>query len=449
MGPGVTERPQPTILVSWPNAPLTESLVRKSLADLGISNSIVPVLPSPPLPPRLIQWAAYDCIDHSLTASHSNLVLSSSYTIRKALIRKHFLARCIQSYLAKRPESSLVKTVPRTWDIDISHADELDEMWSDELWDLGNQLDADDSKSWYILKPGMADRGMGIRLFNSKDSLYEIFQEFEGDSDDEQVEDTDTSVMTSQLRHFVIQEYLSAPLLLDPNEIPLTREVLKPARDLRGYKFHLRTYVVASSAVTVFMYERILALFSAEPYQSPTRSDNDSGVSLTPHLTNTSLQTHRGEEGVHLFDELTGCHILSGDEKLGNFVLSTLGINEIKRQIADTLSETFRAALEQPVYFQPSPNAFELYGIDFLVSHEPAGFQVKLLEINSEPAIELTGPRLTWILEDLFKAMGIVCIQPFVGGTSQGAGIATWEVGEIHHNLRKCLDVEVRGSGGW
>ncbi|KIK94873.1 hypothetical protein PAXRUDRAFT_141986 [Paxillus rubicundulus Ve08.2h10] len=445
MGPD-TEHPQPTVLVSWPSAPLTESLVRKSLADLGLSNAIVPALPSPPLPPKLIQWATYDCIDHSLTASHSNIVLSSSYTIRKALIRKHFLARCIQSYLVKRSESSLAKAVPRTWDIDISHADELDEMWSDELWDLGNQLvDPGDSKSWYILKPGMADRGMGIRLFDSKDSLYNIFQEFEGDSDDEQVEDTGTSVMTSQLRHFVIQEYLSTPLLLDPNEISPTREVLKPSCDLRGYKFHLRTYVVASSAVTVFMYEHILALFSAEPYRSPTRSSNDSEVFLTPHLTNTSLQTHRGEDGVRLFDELNGCHILSGDQNSGSFVLDTLAIAEVKRQIAGALSETFRAALEQP----PSPNAFELYGVDFLVSHEPGAFQVKLLEINSEPAIELTGPRLTWILDELFKAIGVVCIQPFVGGASRGASIASWKVGEIRHNLRKCLDVKVHGSGGW
>ncbi|KAF9240930.1 tubulin-tyrosine ligase family-domain-containing protein [Melanogaster broomeanus] len=399
MGPDTdSHSSQTTTLVSWPGAPLTESL--------------------------LIQWATYDSIDHSLTSSDSNLVLSSSYTIRKALIRKHFLARCIQSYLVKHPESSLANAVPRTWDIDVPYLDELDEMWGDELWDLGNELDADGSKNWYILKPGMADRGMGIRLFDSRHSLWKVFQEFEEDSDDEQIEDTPgSSVMASQLRHFVIQEYVSTPLLVDPNEIPLTGE------------FHLRTYVVAAGAVTVFMYERILALFSAEPYQSPTRSDNDSEVSLIPHLTNTSLQTHRGEEGVRLFDELTGCHILSGIGRSGNAVLDSLGIAEIKRQMADTLSETFRAALEQPVHFQPLPNAFELYGVDFLVSHEPAGFQVKLLEINSEPAIELTGPRLTWILEDLFKAMGI--------------GRRDRSQREIHHHLRKCLEVKVRGSGGW
>ena len=87
--------------------------------------------------------------------------------------------------------------------MEISYADELDEMWGDELWDLGVELD--DPKKWWILKPGMADRGMGIRLFNSKAALQRIFEEFEGDSDDEGAEANATAVMTSQLRYFVIQ----------------------------------------------------------------------------------------------------------------------------------------------------------------------------------------------------------------------------------------------------
>jgi tubulin--tyrosine ligase len=57
----------------------------------------------------------------------------------------------------------------------------------------------------------MADRGMGIRLFTSKDGLQHIFEEFEGDLDSEDetdgtVEiDSNTTVITSQLRHFVVQ----------------------------------------------------------------------------------------------------------------------------------------------------------------------------------------------------------------------------------------------------
>jgi hypothetical protein len=105
--------------------------------------------------------------------------------------------------LTKHDWSLLKKAIPKTWDLEISYADELDEMWGDELWDLGDELD--DTDKWWILKPGMADRGMGIRLFNSKATLQRIFEEFEGNSDDEETEADETAVMISQLRHFVIQ----------------------------------------------------------------------------------------------------------------------------------------------------------------------------------------------------------------------------------------------------
>lgn len=80
-----------------------------------------------------------------------------------------------------------------------------------------------------------------------------------------------------------------------------------------------------------------------------------------------------------------------------------------------------------------------------------AQFQAKLLEVNAEPAIELTGPRLTWILQDLFNAIGEVCVRPFVFG-KQGkvdGGEEEWKVGQTRLHLRKCLASEVRGMGGW
>ena len=62
--------------------------------------------------------------------------------------------------------------------------------------------------------------------------------------------------------------------------------------------------------------------------------------------------------------------------------------------------------------------------MDFLVQHNSTAgsqpFLVKLLEINAEPAIELTGPRLAWILEDLFVAIGKQCVQPFLDGWREG-----------------------------
>jgi len=93
-----------------------------------------------------------------------------------------------------------------------------------------------------------------------------------------------------------------------------------------------------------------------------------------------------------------------------------------------------------------------MYGVDFLVSHsagspsEELKFQVKLLEINAEPAIELTGPRLTWILEDLFCSIAKVAIEPFVAGEIKEVG---WQTGQIRHFLQKCMDTEVRGAASW
>ncbi|EMD41782.1 hypothetical protein CERSUDRAFT_147092 [Gelatoporia subvermispora B] len=500
-----------TALVTWPGAPLTDSLVRKSLASLHPSPKVVTSLSEElrKSPGNLLQWANYDSMEHELTLAPppSSKVLSSSYTIRKALIRKHYLSRCIHNYLTKHPDSPLSDAAPKTWELELSFADELDEMWSDDLWDLGQELDSGSDK-WWLLKPGMTDRGMGIRLFRTKDQLASIFESFEQDDseEDEEGDDqgNDTSIATSQIRHFVIQEYLSKSLLLDPAEVPLDEQPKPPLQDLRGHKFHLRVYCVASGALTIYMYTRMLALFSGTPYVAPTAGEEgtenvDVNADLAGYLTNTSQQKEHGEASVRLFDELIGCHILPPhqpgrpDEASASkspqprpsramgvaldaeavrasrkhetekrsqaqeeSILTAADVEDIKNQIAEVLGETFKAALEMSVHFQPLPNAFEFYGIDLIVSHSeapsPRKFQVHLLEVNSEPAIELTGPRLTWILEDVFRAMGKVCVEPFFSksnSTDTETAVDAWEVGQTRHELRKCLDVQVRGSRGW
>lgn len=138
--------------------------------------------------------------------------------------------------MSKQPQSYLVKhsgSVPQTWAIDLSWADELDELWTDELYELAELLDHNEGiedegeKKWFILKPSMADRGQGIRLFESRDALREIFESFEDDEDEDEEageeesdskskaasepesdkadEGMNTNIIASQLRHFVIQ----------------------------------------------------------------------------------------------------------------------------------------------------------------------------------------------------------------------------------------------------
>lgn len=285
--------------------------------------------------------------------------------------------------------------------------------------------------------------------------------------------------------------------MFDPAEVPLgEKDISPPTGDLHGHKFHIRVYCVASGALSVFLYTRTLALFSALPYTTPSKPPGDSedaqveDIDLAPHLTNTSLQTERGEAGVRLLDELVGCHAL-GSPVIGlnghsvpttrqsvrgramgqaidvdqvrnqrqevpsqntsaEHVFTKKDLQDIQNQMSEIVGETFKAALDMSVHFQPLPNAFELYGIDFLVtqSSNPTSFkryQVQILEVNSEPAIELTGPRLTWVLEDLFKAMARNFVSPFLRPNEEQA----WAVGEVRNNLRKCLEVEIRGAGGW
>ena len=418
--------------VSWPSAPLTNRLVHDALNSLAHPPAIIDSLPEDQstAPSRLLQWATYDALDHDLTFSHdpNSKILSSSYVIRKALIRKHYLSRCIHNYLTKRPESVLSRGVPRTWELELSFADELDELWSDDLYDLSEEIDKDDPSKWWILKPGMADRGMGLRLFHSKEDLEAIFQDFEQDSDSESEDEEageqgnrDTAVVTSQLRHFVVQVgdlFAFATCLTQPCYRNTSRShsswtprrclctdqpsqtyaicmVTKSAEYLLStsqrysshVQFHLRVYCVASGAIKVFMYDRILALFSAVPYKPPSKQSGGGEVDLAAHLTNTSLQTERGEEGVRLLDELVGCHILSAPQHASRRqqplppramgvamdpdtlhaarqqqaeraqgaqypMLTADDIANLKHQVSEVLAETFKAAVEMSVHFQ-------------------------------------------------------------------------------------------------
>lgn len=143
----------PTCVVSWPSAPLTHSLVNKSLQALNIPLIITSSVPPIVGNSFLIQWSSYDQIDHDLTHSQRQIVLSSSYIFRKGLIRKHFLSRCIHSYVVKHSTSSLIWATPRTFEFELSFSDELDELWADDLWELGEELA--NSPSWWILKPSV------------------------------------------------------------------------------------------------------------------------------------------------------------------------------------------------------------------------------------------------------------------------------------------------------
>ncbi|TIA06419.1 TTL-domain-containing protein [Aureobasidium pullulans] len=359
---------------------------------------------------KLLQWKQYESLDLDHVMEDSQTSLMNSYIIRKALIRKHYLSTTVSHWLSKNPESCLSKNVKPSVEFELDFAEFLDDALVEafelrESFEKNKELE-DSEKQWWILKPGMSDRGQGIRLFNSEEDLTAIFESWEEDSDDEDAEhsgderqnddeeDEGNGVMTSQLRHFIAQPYIHPPMLLPAPFASADR------------KFHIRTYILAVGALKVFVYKPMLALFAGKTYTAPWESE-DPNEELASHLTNTCMQTGEREGSVHAFwslpDDVPG---LPSQWKQSTF-----------DQICKITGDVFEgAARGMMVHFQPLPNAFELFGVDFMLDAEGTPY---LLEINAFPDFAQTGDELNSIVQGLFEEVVDVAIKPFFGLATQ------------------------------
>lgn len=307
-------------------------------------------------------------------------------------------------WCVKNPESILKTNIKRAEHFEVDYAEFLDDAVV-ECWDLkasfarNEKVDEEGGKAsdreWWILKPGMSDRGQGIRLFSSYEELLAIFEGWEEDAPDSDEEETEKGeeddekdyIQTSHLRHFLAQPYIHPPLLLAPDSNT-------PAPT--NTKFHIRTYVLASGALDIYVYKPMLALFASTSYIPPWDSSSLGSIDLNPHLTNTCIQTSTSKtNSVHLLSSLpfpTSLH------------------EKIQDQIAKLTSEIFvAAAKEMSIHFQPLPNAFETFGLDFLVDKEG---ECWLLEVNAFPDFAQSGDVCKGVVEGFWSEV----VEKTVGG---------------------------------
>ncbi|KAH6858925.1 tubulin-tyrosine ligase family protein [Alternaria rosae] len=402
---------------------------------------------------RLLQWVQYESIDFDHLMENSSGGLANAYVIRKALIRKHYLSTTIANWITKYPESVLKKHVKPSVEFEVDYAEFLDdalvEAWElKESWARNEDQEDEKKKEWWILKPGMSERGQGIRLFSSEEELTEIFEEWDPESDDEdededarsdagggdgdrnqvQEKDEGNGIITSQLRHFIAQPYIHPPLLLSPPNAPSSK--------LR--KFHIRTYVLATSALQVFVYRPMLALFAARPYVPPWDDvlQEDRDEAMRAHLTNTCLQESGDREGsVGLFWDLPS--VLPSQPSSPPLTVSSDWKDEVFKQIKETTGETFEAAARgMSIHFQPLPNSFEIFGLDFMVGIESDGeLNTYLLEVNAFPDFRQTGEELSGMIEGLFEGVVKRGLVPFFGVEGEG--------GEADDGMVKVLDIDL------
>lgn len=375
--------------------------------------SSISELPDPETP--FLQIGAYESLPFEHIMAHPSTSLTNAYIIRKALIRKHYLSTTRHNWIAKNPSSILATNVKPSCDFELDYAEFLDDALI-EAWELKESFQKNEDKEpnereWWILKPGMSDRGQGIRLFSTEEELQSIFEEWEEaqpDSDDEEEEEEDTTnpkdqkpgeerddyIMTSHLRHFIAQPYIDPPLLLPcPTGLPT--------------KFHIRTYVLAVGSLKVFVYKPMLALFASTPYVPPSFSSEPSD--LLAHLTNTCLQTSSSttspnppEQEYNPVSAFWNLPSLPLDKK-----------EEIFTQICTLTSELFTAAAKgMMIHFQTLPNAFEVFGVDFLVDADNRAW---LLEVNAFPDFGQTGEELRGIVGGLWEGVVNMGVKPFFG----------------------------------
>lgn len=428
-------------------------------------------LPSPSS--RLLQFVQYESIDFDHLMEHSSTSLANAYVIRKALIRKHYLSTTIANWITKYPESVLKKHVKPSVEFEVDYTEFLDdalvEAWElKESWARNEALEADDEgakkREWWILKPGMSERGQGIRIFSSEEELTNIFEEWDPESDEEEDEDEDArsdgaeesrdekageekeegnGIITSQLRHFIAQPYIHPPLLLSPPNSPS-----ETAEGLR--KFHIRTYVLTTGALQVYVYRHMLALFAARSYIPPWDQglEADRDEAMKAHLTNTCLQDSGDREGsVGLFWGLPNNIPAQPDSKITISTPSADGASWKQTafdQICKITGETFEAAARgMSIHFQPLPNAFEIFGLDFMVGIEPDGeLRTYLLEVNAFPDFRQTGDELKGLVEGLLEGVVDVGIVPFfelsVDGSTDGK-----QDGKVEKDMVKVLDIDL------
>ena len=377
----------------------------------------------------VLQIRPYESIDFSHVLENPKTSFVNSYAFRKALIRKHYLHNTVSSWWSKHSnDANLRGHVPLTVAFEIDFAEFLDEALA-ECFELYQSFAAEE-REWWVLKPGMSDQGQGVRLFSSEDELRAIFQEYEaeefvGDEEDEPETPPATngqevigaSTMTSQLRHFIAQRYIEAPLLFKEH----------------GYrKFHIRCYVLAVGAICTYVYEEMLALFALQDYRSPAMRESGtrfgSRDSLDPriHLTNTCLQDGSREGSVVPFKDLPE----------STMFLNSGWKDSVLDQICAATGTLFEAAArEQMIHFQTLENAFEVFGVDWMVDEKGA---VWLLEVNAFPDFKQSGEDLKGLMQGLWDGVVGVAVKGFLAPNG-----LRLKGGDVAYGMRKVLDIDL------
>ncbi|KAJ4323544.1 hypothetical protein N0V84_004285 [Fusarium piperis] len=353
---------------------------------------------------------------HFAALNRASNGLLNAYPNSDALARKDYLARVVDYWTTKRPDSILKGHVPATVRLSLDYSEYVDDALAaaDDLTLLysledNEQKDAAE-RDWWILKPAMIDCGHGIRIFSTIEELagnLELAANIseEGEDTDEDAQSVSTKPQGDDESDFSpslsipglnsLDALITAtgklsvdatdqprskepPLVIDEHErIPsawmrefVAQQYIVSIPPLDGRKWHVRAYVLSIGRLKVHVFREMLALLALQDYEPPWKNP-----SLKSSLTNTALQDEdefTSKESMREFWEISD-DLLPGDWK-----------NSIFNQACEISAELFRAAAHTMAdKFTPLDKCFELFAIDFLIDSNGSAW---LLEVNETPA---------------------------------------------------------------
>lgn len=258
------------------------------------------------------------------------------------IVRKQSLTCAIRRLQRLFPED--FQFYPRSWNI----PEEYPQLVCDH--DIFAADGRNKDKFWFIFKPDDASQGSGIFL-----------------------EDNPRNIDTSLPRNYLVQEYISNPLLID------------------GMKFDFRIYVLLRHLkdVEIFISREGMVRFCTVPYQKPSAA-NKSKVYM--HLTNYSLNKY--SESYQHTDSMS-----KGSKRLLSSVFNYLqsqgyNIEKLWAKMEDITVKTIFAILPDLMVAyrdeippnKNGPQCFQILGFDILIDDN---FEPHLLEVNANPSLNL------------------------------------------------------------
>ncbi|KAH8168734.1 tubulin-tyrosine ligase family protein [Sarocladium implicatum] len=340
----------------------------------------------------------------ALNKSHKGVL--NAYPSSDGVSRKDHLARVIEYWTTKRPESKLRNHWPLTVRLSLDYSEYVDESLSaaDDL-SLLYSLEENEAKEpadreWWILKPALIDCGAGIRIFSTIKDLEDCLELAESDDEGEDEEhaddkrdpvinlsrpglDTLDGLVTATGKLKIDESQPSQKWLTDETQrIPsasmrqfVAQRYIVSIPPIEGRKWHVRAYVMSLGRLKVYVYKDLLALLAVDEYRPPWTNPG-----LKSSLTNTSLQDA---------DEVVEMESMRSWDALPEDTLSGDWKADVFQQICDISGEVLQAAAHTVGdKFTPLEKCFELFAVDFLVDSNGTAW---LLEVNETPAFYESG----------------------------------------------------------